>query len=250
MPPLSFEEPKGGPFAKTARIEYQAKHRAKEPDEQVEQSAEDEPAVEPEPAESQAVEHPTEQLSALFVTEDTEETDEADGEEAPRERREPFLLRGLVEAGSGSAAPVRTPRRDTVLVILKAATVALGIALVGFIVLLATSGGDEQDAKSPSVPNIPTSHDPSAGPLTSTTDLGAIVAPPVHSQTAEITPPPQSTQPSVPTGGPSSTDDNQFVQIGDKCDTLGAYAFTRRHEPVVCDQGRGNNRLVWRPLFR
>ncbi|WP_133904233.1 hypothetical protein [Actinophytocola oryzae] len=144
----------------------------------------------------------------------------------------------------------RSATRDTVLVVLKVATVAVAIALVGAVVLLATSGEDDGRTKAPSVPQIATSDDRSAAPTT--TDVGAIVAPEVRSQTTQIVPPPvttTTTQPSVPSGQPSSPQ-NQFVRVGDPCDTQGAYAFTERFEPVVCDRGRGGGQLTWRRVFR
>lgn len=149
----------------------------------------------------------------------------------------------------------RDSNRDTVLVVLKGATVAVAIALMGIIILLATAGGDDQAAKAPAVPNIPTSHTAQAGPTT-TAPLGAMVVPEVRSQTTAFVPsvPPPVTQPTVPTAGPPKPPggggNQQFVRVGDKCDTPGAYAFTERFEPVVCDGGRGNDRLTWRRMFR
>jgi hypothetical protein len=150
----------------------------------------------------------------------------------------------------------RDSNRDTVLVILKGATVAVAIALVGVIILLTTAGGDgDAGAKAPAVPDIPTSHTPSSGPTT-TTPLGAMVAPEVRTQTTAFVPsvPPPVTEPTLPTAGPPTPPGggggNQFVRVGDKCDTPGAVAVTERYEPVVCDGGRGNNRLTWRRMFR
>lgn len=145
----------------------------------------------------------------------------------------------------------REPDRDTVLVVLKAATVAVAIALVGLVILLATAGGEER-AASPAVPDIKTSGTPSAG--TTTSSPAAFVAPEVRSQTGVIahttTPPPAVTQPTVPTAEPPSRGQDDFVRVGAPCDTPGAYAFTESFEPVVCDRGRGNGQLVWRPIFR
>jgi hypothetical protein len=144
----------------------------------------------------------------------------------------------------------RRGNRDTVVVVLRAATVAVAIALVGFIVLLTTAGGDEDpEANSPGVPEIATSHEPSTGPTTSTPPLGAIVAPPVYSQTAEIVPPPV-TQPTIPTNPQSDGSQPQFVRPGEPCNTPGAYAFTESFEPMVCDGGRRGEKLAWRRMFR
>jgi hypothetical protein len=147
-------------------------------------------------------------------------------------------------------APERRANRDTVVVVLRAATVAVAIALVGFIILLATAGEDEQPTSSPGVPKIPTSHEPAAGPTTPA--LGAIVDPPVHSQTTEIVPPPPPpvTQPTIPTDTPPSGPQSEFVHPGEPCDTPGAYAFTESFEPMVCDVGRHGQKLAWRRVFR
>ncbi len=141
---------------------------------------------------------------------------------------------------------------DHTLVLLKAATVAVAIALVATIVLLTTSGSDEPAAEAPSVPQIGTSG-ASTGPTTSSP--AALVVPPVHTQTAEMTvapppPPPPVTQPTVPTGQPPGGGQNQFVRVGEPCDTEGAYAFTERYEPVICDRRRGSGELTWRAMFR
>jgi hypothetical protein len=163
----------------------------------------------------------TQQLSELFVEEEEEEQREG------RHRRQ--------------------VNRDSVLVVLKAATFAVAIALVGSIILLATSGDGDTAAKSPDVPQIADSREPTTGP---TTPPAAIVAPEVRSNTTAIAPPPV-TQPTVPsTEPPPSSEQSQFVRVGDKCDTRGAYAFTERFEPVVCDARRGNDQLVWRRMFR
>jgi hypothetical protein len=166
-------------------------------------------------------ERPTEQLADLFVTEEDER--------AGRHRRAP-------------------ERRDTVLVALKAATVVVGLALVGLVILLTTSGEDQPGATSPAVPDIPASEQRSSGPATTTPDVGAMVAPPVHSDTTEIVPPPTVTEPT--TTEPPGGDQTQFVRVGEPCDTRGAYAFTERYEPVVCGGRRHNGPLVWRPMFR
>lgn len=183
-------------------------------------------AEQPEQDDDQVVDESTEHLSELFV-------EEPEDEESPSGRHR---LSG---------------NRDTVLVVLKTATVAVAIALVGTVVLLATGGGSEDDARSPAVPNIPTSHDPSAGPTT--TPLGAMIAPPVHSQTTQIVPSlPPVTQPTVPTDEdrPRPGDDDEFVRVGEPCDTPGAYAFTQSFEPVVCDTRGQSDRLAWRRIFR
>lgn len=151
-----------------------------------------------------------------------------------------------------SAERGRDSGRDTVVVVLKGATVAIAIALLGLIALL-TTGGDDSRAKSPAVPDIPNSEQPA--PTTSTSSIGAIVAPEVRTQTTAVIPnvPPPVTVPTQPTAEPPpppGQGSDQFVRVGEPCDTRGAYAFTESFDPVVCDGGRQNERLVWRPIFR
>jgi hypothetical protein len=152
-------------------------------------------------------------------------------------------------AKTESARHRRETKRDNVVVVLKAATFALVIALVGAGILLATSGGEaEQGAEAPAVPEIEDSNAPTT---TTTTPLAEIVAPEVRTQTAVITPTavPTTTQPKPPPGTtrPPRRED-RFAVVGQPCDTPGAYAFTERYEPVVCAQ-RPNGKAVWRPVF-
>jgi hypothetical protein len=152
-------------------------------------------------------------------------------------------------AKTESARHRREATRDNVVVVLKAATFALVIALVGAGILLATAGGEpEQDAKAPPVPEIKGS---SAPTTTTTTPLAEIVAPEVRSQTAVITPTavPTITQPTPPPGNtrPPGREERVAV-VGRPCDTPGAYAFTERYEPVICAE-RPNGKAVWRLVF-
>lgn len=211
MPRLAFEEPRGGPLAKSAQKSAQ----------QVRQKNATETARQVEP-EQVTLEPPTERLSSLLFTEEEDQQG--------RHRRK--------------------SERDVVVVVLKAATVAAGLALVGLVILLTTTSEAQPDPRSPSVPDIPASGQPSSGPAT-TTELGAIVVPPVYSHTTEMAPPTTTTttQPSVPASTPGG-EQSQFVRIGDPCDTRGAYAFTESREPVVCGTGRHSDRLVWRRVFR
>jgi len=143
----------------------------------------------------------------------------------------------------------RPTSRDVVLVVLKGATVAVVIALIGVVILLATSG-EGPAAKSPTVPTIPEGSQPSAGP-TSSTSVGAIIAPEVHTQTTEIVPvPPPVTESTLPTNEPPGPGQGEFVRLGEPCDTPGAYAFTESFEPVVCDSRGPGDRLAWRRIFR
>lgn len=143
----------------------------------------------------------------------------------------------------------RQTNRDTVLVVLKGATIVGVIALIVIVIMLATSDGKES-SRSPLVPTIGESGQSSAGPTTSTSPA-AIIAPEVHTQTTEIVPvPPPVTEPTPPADGPPRPGQDEFVRIGEPCDTRGAYAFTESFEPVVCD-GRGqSDRLTWRRIFR
>jgi hypothetical protein len=159
---------------------------------------------------------------------------------------------GPLKTAEEPAKHRREPGRDRVLVVLKVATVALVLTLVGAVVMLATAGGEEPDAKSPSVPEIETSR-PAETPTT--TSPAAILAPEVRSQTGEMSPtapppPPPVTEPTTLPAEPPPGQTNQFVRVGEPCDTPGAYAFTESFEPVICDGGRQNPRLVWRPMFR
>jgi hypothetical protein len=143
----------------------------------------------------------------------------------------------------------RETKRDNVVVVLKAATFALVVALVGAGILLATAGGEpEQEAKAPAVPEIEGSDAPTA---TTTTPPAQIVAPEVRSQTAVITPTavPTTTQPTPPPGNtrPPGRED-RFAVVGRQCDTPGEYSFTERYEPVICAQ-RPNGKAVWRLVF-
>jgi hypothetical protein len=211
MPRLAFEEPRGGPLAKSAQKSAQ----------QVRQKNATETARQVEP-EQVTLEPPTERLSSLLFTEEEDQQG--------RHRRK--------------------SERDVVVVVLKAATVAAGLALVGLVILLTTTSEAQPDPRSPSVPDIPASGQPSSGPAT-TTELGAIVVPPVYSHTTEMAPPPTTTTTTQPSSPPNTTtgDQGQFVRLGDPCDTRGAYAFTASREPVVCATGRRGDRLVWRRVF-
>lgn len=159
----------------------------------------------------------------------------------------PRLVFEEPKGGPAKAGPVshrRETKRDNVVVVLKAATFALIVALVGAGILLTTAGGEEPQAKAPAVPEIKTTHVPTTDP-----SAARIVAPEVRTQTAEITPTavPTTTQPKPPGRKPPGRND-QFVVVGRPCDTAGAYAFTQRYEPVVC-VGRRAGKLVWRPVF-
>lgn len=153
------------------------------------------------------------------------------------------------EPKGGPAKTEPATKRDNVVVVLKAATFALVIALVGAGILLVTAGGDEpeQAARTPSVPEI----EGSAAPTTTTTPSAEIVVPEVRSQTAVITPTavPTTTRPAPPPGNtrPPGREDRAVV-VGRPCSTPGAYAFTERYEPVVCVE-RPNGGAVWRRVF-
>lgn len=163
----------------------------------------------------------------------------------------PRLVFEEPKGGPAKAEPAKHRRettRDNVVVVLKAATFALVIALVGAGILLATAGGEpEQEARTPAVPEIEGSN----APTTTTTPPAQIVVPEVRSQTAVITPTavPTTTQPTPPPDGtrPPGREDRVAV-VGRPCDTPGAYAFTERYEPVVCAE-RPNGKAVWRPVF-
>lgn len=153
-------------------------------------------------------------------------------------------------AATESARHRRETKRDNVVVVLKAATFALVVALVGAGILLATAGGEEPAAKAPAVPEIKGSNAPSS--TTTTTPPAEIMVPEVRTQTAEMTPtaPPVTTTQPAPRPGDNRPPDREdrFAVIGRPCDTPGTYAFTERYEPVVCEQRRGG-KAVWQPAF-
>jgi hypothetical protein len=151
-------------------------------------------------------------------------------------------------AKTESAKHRREMTRDNVVVVLKAATFALVIALVGAGILLATAGGEpEQEAKAPAVPEIKGSNAPTT---TTTTPPAEIVAPEVRSQTAVITPTavPTTTQPKPPGNTRPPGREDRFAVVGHPCDTPGEYSFTERYEPVICAE-RPNGKAVWRLVF-
>jgi hypothetical protein len=146
----------------------------------------------------------------------------------------------------------RETKRDGVVVVLKAATFAIVIALVGAVVLLVTASGDETAATAPAVPKIETSHLPSSAAPTPSVPLAAIVAPEVRSVTAQVVPtvaPPPAPRTSTPEQRPPDRQD-RFAVIDAPCETRGEYSFTQRYEPVVCGGQKPTQPLVWRPLFR
>jgi hypothetical protein len=152
-------------------------------------------------------------------------------------------------ARTESARHRRDSGRDNVVVVLKAATFALVIALLGAAILLATAGGEEPRADAPPVPEIKTSHVPTT--TTTTPPLAEVLVPEVRTQTTELSvaaPPPTTTTTKQRPGNRPPTRDDRFVEIGHPCDTPGAYAFTERYEPVVCVQRRGG-KAVWRSLL-
>lgn len=168
---------------------------------------------------------------------------------AAQEEQADDELSALLADGGSEADRPRQTSRDVVLLVLKGVTVAVVLALIGVVILLATSG-EGPAAKSPTVPTIPDSGQSSAGPTTSTT-VGAIIAPEVHTQTTEIVPaPPPVTESTLPTDEGPGPGQGDFVRIGEPCDTPGAYAFTESYEPVVCDTRGPGDRLAWRRIFR
>jgi len=162
----------------------------------------------------------------------------------------PRLVFEEPKGGPARREPVEEQRentRDNVVVGLKVATLALVVALTGAGVLLITSRDGAPAAQAPPVPEITTSPAPAADP-----SVARMVAPEVRSQTAVIsatavpttTPPPRPPKP----GATPPNQGDQFAVIGRPCDTAGAYAFTKRYEPVVC-AGRRGGKLAWRPVF-
>ncbi|MCT2583680.1 hypothetical protein [Actinophytocola gossypii] len=144
--------------------------------------------------------------------------------------------------------PVPRPtERDRFLVVVKLATFAFAVAVLGAFALLS---GTTREAGSPSAAVTPTT----------TPSRPAVIAPPVAStMTSEIvpTPPPapatttttttRTTPPPAPPP-PASTPprDPRFAVVGEPCPRAGTYSLTARYRPVVCRDG------AWRliPLGR
>jgi hypothetical protein len=148
--------------------------------------------------------------------------------------------------------PVPRPtERDRLLVVVKLATFAVAVGVLGGFALLS---GTDREAGSPAA----------AVTLTTTPSPPAIVAPPVTSTvTSEIVPtrPPApapttttptttTTPPPVPpppaSTPPPSPQEPRFAVVGEPCPSAGTYSLTARYRPVVCRDG------AWRliPLGR
>lgn len=168
------------------------------------------------------------------------------------------------KGGPGMEKPTQHRRKikqDGVVVVLKAATFAIVIGLIGAVVLLVTASGEGSAAKVPAVPEIKTSDLPSSGAPRSTMPLAAILVPEVRTATAEVVPtvapPAESAESTERTERTERTTDkrppgrdDRFAVVGEPCETRGEYSFTERYEPVVCGGQKPKEPLVWNPMFR
>jgi hypothetical protein len=88
---------------------------------------------------------------------------------------------------------------------------------------------------------------------TTTTPSPAVVPPVTSTATSEVAPPPATPEPPAPeprvvtttkptprptTPPPESRRDRRFAVVGQSCSRPGAYSFTSRYQPVVCEGGR------------
>jgi hypothetical protein len=151
--------------------------------------------------------------------------------------------------------PTPPPERDRTLALIRLATFALAVALVGGFFLV--SGGSSPRAGSPVAA-------PAAAP--STTSRTPVVAPPVAGTlSAEIVPTPREPSPPPPPAterppaapatpgptaappesrrGPAPRPDPRFAVLGESCSRPGEYSVTERYRPVVCRDGS------WRRAF-
>lgn len=146
----------------------------------------------------------------------------------------------------------RSDRRDRVLTGLKIATFVAAAGLLGVIILLATTGIQDNTAdRSPSVPKFTPGDDgPKYQPVPTTTTIDP---PALNTDTAEIaghppvtttTHPPKTT--SKPPRRPPTFD---FAVIGAKCSNPGAFSVTKDYQPVVCFRRFPSDDPRWYPFF-
>jgi hypothetical protein len=139
--------------------------------------------------------------------------------------------------------------RDTLVLVAKiAAAVVLAGVLVGFALMAATGGGGADDVAvtDPAVPTITGSGGPPASEDTQPAPeppRETVAAPAVGTQTAVMAPKKPKPKPRpAATNLPGIPD--RFEQLGKRCRPAGAVAFTRRFQPLVCQDGH------WQWMFR
>ncbi len=143
--------------------------------------------------------------------------------------------------------------RDRVLFVLKVAGLVVVTAVVAGFLLVSGGGGGQEEvaATNPAVPTITDRDDPGDGggtgdavPTAVPTPTESVAAPAVGTQTAVIAP--RAKPKAAPRPAPSTRPgpESRFARAGQPCPRPGAYAFTKKFEPLVCGP---NGR--WQPLF-
>jgi len=133
--------------------------------------------------------------------------------------------------------PVRGPaERDRFLAVVKLATFAVAVGLIGGLYLL--SGGTSEEAGRPAaaVRQLPTTSSTPvvvAPPVVSTATSEVVPAPP-----ASAAPPPPATTTAAPPPAPAPPrEDPRFAVVGEECPRDGMYSVTSRYRPVRCERG-------------
>jgi hypothetical protein len=139
--------------------------------------------------------------------------------------------------------------RDTLVLVAKiAAAVVLAGVLVGFALMAARGGGGADDV-AVTDPAVPTITDGGGPPSTDDAQPApepppeTVAAPAVGTQTAVISPKKPKPKPR-PTATNLPGIPDRFEKPGGRCSPENAVAFTRRFQPLVCQDGR------WRWMFR
>lgn len=139
--------------------------------------------------------------------------------------------------------------RTLVLAAKIAALVVLTGVLLGFVLMAAGVGSGEDDVAVTN-PAVPTITDGGGPP--STDDAQPVPAPPpatvaapaVGTQTAVMGPKPKPKPRPTATSRPGRPGlPDRFERAGSRCQPEGAFAFTKRFEPLVCRNGR------WERMF-
>lgn len=137
-------------------------------------------------------------------------------------------------------AIVGREHRTLVLAAKIGALVVLAGVLLGFL-LMAVGVGNGDDEVAVTNPAVPTITDGGGPPSTDDAQPvpppppATVAAPAVGTQTAVLAPKPKPTpRPTVTRPGLP----DRFETAGKKCQPEGAFAFTRRYEPLVCRNGR------------
>lgn len=151
--------------------------------------------------------------------------------------------------------PEPPSERDRFAFSLKVATFVVATASVGVILLL--DGGASDDGwADPGVPTIIAPSDaaeagpaePRSAPTTTAAPTSPMVVPPVQrAETTAVVPMPSASKPpeSTPPTRTRPRSGNRFVVLGTPCKRPGAYAFTARYEPAVCERNGRRDEPTW-----